>query len=99
MWACDLIVAAEGTRFADVVGTSTVEQHVRQALAVADYAYVMQRGQVVLSGPAAELRDRQGEIEQWYLAAQPNDDPAERGGRSDSKTSLNTTSLNGGSAG
>ncbi len=21
MWACDLIVAAEGTRFADVVGT------------------------------------------------------------------------------
>ncbi len=76
-----------------------MEQHVRQALAVADYAYVMQRGQVVLSGPAAELRDRQGEIEQWYLAAQPNDDPAERGGRSDSKTSLNTTSLNGGSAG
>ncbi len=72
------------------VGVLLVEQHIRQALAVADYGYVMQRGRVVLSGPASELRDRQGEIEKWYLAAQPNDaDLTDRRRFSDSKTSSN----------
>jgi branched-chain amino acid transport system ATP-binding protein len=33
-----------------------VEQHVHQALEIADRIYVMRRGRVVLSGPAAELR-------------------------------------------
>jgi branched-chain amino acid transport system ATP-binding protein len=32
-----------------------VEQNARQALAVADRAYILETGQVVLSGPAAEL--------------------------------------------
>ncbi|MBI1734196.1 MAG: ABC transporter ATP-binding protein [Candidatus Rokubacteria bacterium] len=34
-----------------------VEQNAHQALAVADRAYVMELGRVVLSGPAAELRE------------------------------------------
>lgn len=46
-----------------------VEQHVRQALEVADTAHVLQRGQIVLSGPAAEMRQRVGEIEERYLSA------------------------------
>ena len=32
-----------------------VEQNARQALAVADRAYILETGQVVLAGPAAEL--------------------------------------------
>ncbi|MCU0463508.1 MAG: ABC transporter ATP-binding protein [Anaerolineae bacterium] len=33
-----------------------VEQNARQALAIADYAYVLERGEIVQSGPAADLR-------------------------------------------
>jgi branched-chain amino acid transport system ATP-binding protein len=45
-----------------------VEQHIRQALAVADRAYVLNRGRVALSGTGAELAERIDEIEQTYLA-------------------------------
>jgi ABC-type branched-subunit amino acid transport system ATPase component len=48
-------------------GVILVEQHVRQALRVADRAYVMHRGRVAISGTAAELRARIGEIEAKYL--------------------------------
>lgn len=34
-----------------------VEQNARKALQVADYAYVLERGQLAYSAPAAELRD------------------------------------------
>jgi urea transport system ATP-binding protein len=34
-----------------------VEQHVELALRVAAYAYVIDRGQIALAGPAAEIRD------------------------------------------
>jgi branched-chain amino acid transport system ATP-binding protein len=43
-----------------------VEQNVHAALDVADRAYVMQSGRIVLSGTPAELRDRT-QIEQAYL--------------------------------
>jgi branched-chain amino acid transport system ATP-binding protein len=43
-----------------------VEQHVRQALKVADRVYVMRRGRVVLEGTAAELRSRLDEIVDSY---------------------------------
>ena len=46
-----------------------VEQHVRQALDVADRVYVMQRGQIVLSATAQECRERLEEIEVAYLGA------------------------------
>lgn len=36
-------------------GVLLVEQNVRAALQVADYAYVLERGRMVLEGPAAEL--------------------------------------------
>ena len=45
-----------------------VEQHVRQALRVADRAYVMRRGVIELSGTAPHLLDRIDDIEAQYLS-------------------------------
>ena len=53
--------AAEGT------GVLLVEQHARQALAVADRAYVLRRGVVELEGTGDELQGRLDEIERTYL--------------------------------
>ena len=50
-------------------GILLVEQHVRQALDIADRVYVMQRGRIVISGPADEVRGRIDEIEATYLSA------------------------------
>lgn len=55
-----------------------VEQHVRQALAIADTAHVLQRGQIELSGAASDMRQRVGEIEERYLSAR-SVSPAESG--------------------
>jgi len=49
-------------------GILLVEQHVRQALEMADRAYVLNRGKVALSATAAEMMDRIDEIESTYLA-------------------------------
>ena len=56
---------------ADGQGTAVllVEQHVRKALQYADRAYVMRRGRIELSGTAADMRERIGEIEEQYLSA------------------------------
>ena len=45
-----------------------VEQNVHQALRVAHYAYVMESGQIVLSGPSSELLNNPKVIEA-YLGA------------------------------
>jgi branched-chain amino acid transport system ATP-binding protein len=50
------------------VGVLLVEQHVRQALAIADRAYVMERGRIVLSGTADEVVDQIDVLEAAYLA-------------------------------
>jgi len=50
------------------VGVLLVEQHVRQALGVADRAYLMERGKIVLSGTADEVRGQLDRIEAAYLA-------------------------------
>jgi branched-chain amino acid transport system ATP-binding protein len=50
------------------VGVLLVEQHVRQALEVADRVYVMRRGRIVLSGPAQVIGTQLGEIEAAYLS-------------------------------
>ena len=54
----------------DGVAVVLVEQHVRQALAVADTVHVLRRGHVVLSGPAAELRDDPDALTQHYLSGE-----------------------------
>ena len=43
-------ISAEGTT------VLLVEQNVRQALKIADYAYVLETGKIVLSGPSEEIR-------------------------------------------
>ena len=53
------------------LGVVLVEQHVRQALSVADRVYILQRGRVVMQGTAAEMRDRLDEIEEKYLSGAP----------------------------
>ena len=50
------------------VGVILVEQHVRKALAVADRVYVMERGNIVMSGTAAEAKAQLSEIEAAYLS-------------------------------
>jgi ABC-type branched-subunit amino acid transport system ATPase component len=51
------------------VAVVLVEQHVDQAMRIADRVIVLERGEVVLSGPAAEVAARVQEIEASYLAA------------------------------
>jgi sulfate-transporting ATPase len=51
----------------DGLGVVLVEQHVRQALAVADRVYVLQRGRVVLTGSAEEMGGQLERIEASYL--------------------------------
>lgn len=51
----------------DGVGVLLVEQHVRLALSVADRGYLMQRGRISMSGTAADLTGRLGELEAGYL--------------------------------
>jgi branched-chain amino acid transport system ATP-binding protein len=48
-------------------GVLLVEQHARQALAVADRAYVLRRGSVVWEGSSDKARTKAGEIEGLYL--------------------------------
>lgn len=43
-----------------------VEQNARAALGIADDGYVMENGRVVLSGPAAKLRDNE-DVREFYL--------------------------------
>jgi branched-chain amino acid transport system ATP-binding protein len=53
----------------DGIGVLLVEQHVTQVLRVADRAYVMRRGEVALSGSAADVAARVSELEDSYIAA------------------------------
>jgi branched-chain amino acid transport system ATP-binding protein len=56
-------------RIANEFGTAVlfVEQHVALALEVADRAYVLNHGRIVLEGPAAELREQRDLLRASYL--------------------------------
>jgi branched-chain amino acid transport system ATP-binding protein len=56
-------------RIASELGTGVlfVEQHVASALEVADRAYVLNHGRIVLEGAAAELRERRELLRSSYL--------------------------------
>jgi len=49
------------------IGVLLVEQHVRQALAIADRVYLMERGRIILSGTADEVVGQIDKIEAAYL--------------------------------
>lgn len=46
-----------------------VEQFVGQALAVANRAYVLEKGELTFAGPASELAEREGFVESSYLGS------------------------------
>jgi branched-chain amino acid transport system ATP-binding protein len=48
-------------------GVLMVEQHVRQALKVADWVYVMRAGEIVLSGTSTQIASQVDELESSYL--------------------------------
>jgi len=50
------------------IGVLIVEQQIRNAFAIADHVYVLQRGRIVLNGPTQLLRERLDEIESSYLS-------------------------------
>jgi branched-chain amino acid transport system ATP-binding protein len=66
-----LVVARLMTALRDAadagIGVLVVEQRVREALAIADFAYVLRRGRVTLQGPADDISSRLGEVESSYL--------------------------------
>ena len=62
------------------VGVLLVEQHVRQALAIADRVYVMERGRIVLSGTADEVAGQLDKIEAAYLPPASEPAPRRQGG-------------------
>lgn len=63
-----LLAAVRRAADEDGIGVLLVEQHVRQAMSIADRVYVMERGRVVLSGPTAEVEGQIDRIEDAYLA-------------------------------
>jgi branched-chain amino acid transport system ATP-binding protein len=64
------LLAAVRSAADDGLAVVLVEQHVRQALAVADRVQVLRRGRVVLSGAAAELRADAAGIAAHYLTGE-----------------------------
>ena len=50
------------------MGVVLVEQHIKQALAVADRVCVLQRGRIVLQGTSEEMEGQLEKIESSYLA-------------------------------
>ncbi len=57
------------------LGVLLVEQHVRQALGIADRGYVLGGGGVTLEGDAATLREQLGDVEAAYLGGATADGP------------------------
>jgi branched-chain amino acid transport system ATP-binding protein len=64
----NLLAAVRDAAKARGIGVLLVEQHVRQALKIADRVYVMERGRIVLSGTTSDIADKLGEVEAAYLA-------------------------------
>ena len=66
-------------RVADELGTGVlfVEQHISMALEIADRAYVLNHGELVLEGNAADLRGRRDLVEASYLGEATIDELAD----------------------
>jgi len=62
-----LLAAVRRAAVEDGIGALIVEQHVSQVLKVADRAYVMRRGSIVLQGTADEVGRRVRDIEDSYI--------------------------------
>jgi branched-chain amino acid transport system ATP-binding protein len=69
----NLLAAVRAAATERGIGVLLVEQHVGQALKIADRVYVLERGHVVLSGTAAEVASQTDRIEAAYLATKRTD--------------------------
>ena len=67
-----LLDAVQRAAHDEGVGVLLVEQHVKQALRVADEVLVMQRGEIVLRGKVDEVGSRLDDLEAAYLSAHPD---------------------------
>jgi branched-chain amino acid transport system ATP-binding protein len=65
------LLAAVRAAADDGVAVILVEQHVRQALAIADRVHVLRRGRIVMSGDADDLRGDAESIAAHYLTGDP----------------------------
>lgn len=63
-----LLSAVRAAADSDGVACLVVEQHVRQALEIADRVYVLQRGRIVASGTSEEIASDIDTVERAYLA-------------------------------
>lgn len=72
-----LLAAVRAAATEDGVAVLLVEQHVRQALTVADRVYLLERGQVAMSGEADIVRDQLEAIEAAYLSGDTAEAPPE----------------------
>ena len=59
------------------VAVVLVEQNLDRALHVADRAYVLQRGRIVMQGTASDIRKRRSEVQSRYLEVSEGDDEAD----------------------
>jgi branched-chain amino acid transport system ATP-binding protein len=71
-----LLPAVRRMALEDGIGVLLVEQHVPMALAVADRAYVLSRGQLTFEGSPDELLRRSELLESSYLGAALSGDPS-----------------------
>jgi len=62
-----LLEALRAAADEDGTGVLLVEQHAGQALAVADRAYILHRGRIVLESSSADLADDLGVLERIYI--------------------------------
>jgi branched-chain amino acid transport system ATP-binding protein len=62
------LLAAVRTAADNGCGVLLVEQHISQALEIADTAHVIRRGRIEMSGSAIEMKARLDEIERSYLS-------------------------------
>ncbi len=67
--AVDRLLAAVRATASRGVGVVLVEQNLERALRIADRAYVLQRGRIVMEGTAAEIGARRAEVQSTYLAS------------------------------
>jgi branched-chain amino acid transport system ATP-binding protein len=65
--AVDRLLTAVRATASRGVGVVLVEQNLERALRIADRAYVLQRGRIVIEGTAAEIRARRAEVQSSYL--------------------------------
>jgi branched-chain amino acid transport system ATP-binding protein len=63
----NLLAAVRAAAVERGVGVLLVEQHVRQALEIADRVYVMERGRISLAGRVDEVTDQLERVEAAYL--------------------------------